>query len=103
MLVNYIVGFAILLCLIALYWTLRGLVLSPVKGGENANLTVQLDIKGETHELEHILKGLIWLRDNGTLKADIAINAVLPDTNTRLVALAFSKDYHFISYSESGE
>lgn len=103
MLVNYIVGIAIFLCLAALYWILRGLVLSPVKGGEHSKLCVNIEVNGEEPKLEHILKGLIWLRDNGTLKADVSVNATEPDANTRLVALAFSQDYQFISYKESGE
>lgn len=103
MFVNYIVGIAIILGLVTLYWILRGLVLSPVRAGENAKMIVQLNVSGECKDLEHTLKGLIWLRDNGTLKADIEINAEKPDNAARLVALAFSKDYQYISYNETGE
>lgn len=103
MFVKYIVCIALLLCLASLYWILKGLVLSPVKGGENTKLTVLLEVNGANSELEHVLKGLIWLRDNGTLKADIEIILNNVDESTVLVAETFSRDYHFISYNEFGE
>lgn len=103
MLVKYIVSIAILLGLVSLYWILHGLLLFPVKTGENTEMCINLEVSGESRDLEHTLKGLIWLRDNGTLKADINVMLIEPDNNTRLVANAFSKDYSFISYSEIGE
>lgn len=103
MLVNYIVGIAVILGLVSLYWVLHGLVLFPVKAGENTKLKIVLNISGECHELEHTLKGLIWLRDNGTIKANIDIIADEPSSSARLVAMAFSNDYQFISYTEIGE
>lgn len=103
MFVKYIVCVAILLCIAALYWILKGLVFSPVKGSESIKLTVLLDVNGEDSKLEHVLKGFIWLRDNGTLKADIIIKLNNTDENTALVADTFSKDYYFISYDVFGE
>lgn len=103
MLVNYIFSIAIILGLVFLYWVLHGLVLFPVRAGENSKLKIVLNISGECHDLEHTLKGLIWLRDNGTLKADIEIVATDPVDSLRLVGTAFSKDYQFITYTEIGE
>lgn len=103
MLVKYMVVIAILLCCASVYWLLHGILLFPVKAGENTKLSIQLDLDGECRDLEHTLKGFIWLRDNGTLKADISINLKEPDDSTRHVAAAFSNDYHFISYNEFGE
>ena len=103
MLVNYIVIIAVILGLVSLYWVLHGLVLFPVKAGENTKLSIQLKVYGESRDLEHTLKGLIWLRENGTLKADIDLILNAPDDSTALIADAFSKDYHFISYNGFGE
>lgn len=100
---NYIVTIAIVLGLVSLYWILHGLMLLPVKAGDNSNLVIRINVTGECKELEHMLKGLIWLRDNGTLKSEIEIDAVNPDNSLRLVALAFTKDYQFISYNEIGD
>ena len=103
MLVNYIVIIAVILGVVSLYWLLHGLLLFPVKAGENTKLSVQLIVDGESHDIEHTLKGLVWLRENGTLKADIHISLNTPDESTQLIADAFSKDYHFISYNRFGE
>ena len=103
MLVNYIVIIAVILGVVSLCWVLHGLLLFPVKAGENAKLSVQLTAEGECRDLEHTLKGLIWLRENGTLKADVDIILKNPDESTALVADAFSKDYHYIFYNRFGE
>ena len=103
MLDHYIVAIAFILGLVSLYWILREIVLCPVKAGENTKLIIRLNINGEAKDLEHTLKGLIWLRDNGTLKADIEIIASEPAVSARLVGEAFSRDYHYIFYNEIGE
>ena len=103
MLVKYIVLIAVILGIVTLYWILHGLLLFPIKPGENTELTVQLTVDGECRDLEHMLKGLVWLRDNGTLKADINIILRACDDSAKNVAAAFSRDYPFISYNEFGE
>ena len=103
MLVNYIVIIAVILGIVSLYWLLHGLLLFPVKAGENTTLCVMLTVDGESPELEHTLKGFVWLRENGTLKADINIRLNTSDDSAALIADAFSKDYHYISYKRFGE
>lgn len=103
MLVKYIVIIALILGIVSLYWILHGLLLFPVKARENTKLSVLLTVDGESPDLEHTLKGLVWLRENGTLKADINISLNTPDNSTALIAEAFSKDYHYISYNRFGE
>lgn len=103
MLNNYIVAIVVSLGLVSLYWILHGLVLFPVKAGENTELKLVLCVSGEAKDLEHTLRGLIWLRENGTLKADIEIHASEPALSTRLVGEAFSRDHHYIFYKETGE
>ena len=103
MLVNYIIAFAIIVLIVSFCWILHGITLFPIKNGDNAVITVSLSVNGQCPELEHMLKGLVWLRDNGTLKADIVIDAKNPDLETREVGMAFSADYQFIFYNESGD
>ena len=97
MLVKYIVVIAILLICASVYWLLHGVLYFPVKAGENTKMSIRLELDGENHDLEHTLRGLIWLRDNGTLKADIVIMLNNTDESTRNVAMAFADDYHYIS------
>lgn len=101
MLVKYIVVIAILLICACFYWLLHGVLYFPVKAGENTKMSINIEVNGCSHDLEHTLRGLKWLRDNGTLKADIVIVLNNPDEITRNVAMAFSKDYHYISTTNS--
>lgn len=103
MLVNYIIAFAIIVLIVSFCWILHGIALFPIKNVDNAVVTVNLSVNGQCPELEHMLKGLVWLRDNGTLKADIVIAAKKPNPETREVGMAFSEDYQFIFYNESGD
>lgn len=101
MLVKYIVVIAILLIGSSVCWLLHGILYSPVKAGENTKMSIRLEVDGASCDLEHTLRGLKWLRDNGTLKADIVVILNNPDEITKNVAMAFSKDYHYISTTNS--
>lgn len=54
-------------------WILRGMLLMPLKLGKNTRLMVLLQVKGVEPCLEQTVKGLDWLRSNGTLPGDIVI------------------------------
>lgn len=56
-----------------LLWRLSGALLTPVRPGEDTALTVVVTAKDTAPELEAMLRGLIWLRDSGTIRADILI------------------------------
>jgi hypothetical protein len=44
-----------------------------VEAGEDVCLTSRITAIGDGQGLERAVEGLIWLRDNGTLRADIVI------------------------------
>ena len=51
--------------LITLIWTLAGAILLPIRRRENLRLTVVFRGKAEQTQLEHWIRGLIWLRESG--------------------------------------
>ncbi len=101
MLVKYIVVIVILLICASVCWLLHGILYSPVKPGENTKMSIILEVDGGSRDLEHTLRGLKWLRDNGTLKADIILSLNNPDENTEHIARTFSEDCHYISLRNS--
>lgn len=103
MAINIMVGLALALGIVLLIWSIRGLLLTPVKGSSALDLTVLVRLRGTEVGLEHCLDGLIWLRENGTLKADIRIEAAEPNGAARDICRAYVKDYQFISFTEYGE
>ena len=69
-----ILGFAWLL------WMLSGALLTPVRSSQDAWLTLVIRVCGDAPELEQLLRGIRWLRESGTLVADVLlINCGLTD------------------------
>lgn len=101
--VEFLVGLAIALILFILLWSIKGLLLTPISGGKSTRLSVDLSLSGSEPKLEQTLKGIIWLRENGTLKANVRINTVNTDTATLHIARAYADKYGFITLSEDGE
>jgi len=88
--------------IIAGLWLLRGMILTPVAGGKNQNVTVELRVKGSSPELENTVSGLLWLSDNGTLRADIVIIDEGMDEETRQEAGLLAKTDERVSFREWG-
>lgn len=103
MAVNLMVGLALALGIVLLIWSIRGLMLTPVKGSDTLELTTLVTINGTEPGLEQCLEGLIWLRENGTVRADIRIEASGLDEASRHICRSYAKDYRFISFTEHGE
>lgn len=100
MLIDIIVGIALAAVILLLLWALRGVMLLPVSCGGNTKMRIELAVSGEEPELQHTLEGLIWLRDNGTLKADVDVIISGIDNDTRHVAQSYAADNKFISVIE---
>lgn len=100
MTLNFAVGFAIAAILMLVIWALKGMLLTPVKTGESTDMEILLGLNGSEPNLEQTLRGLLWLRENGTLKANIRISANAPDELTRHVAQQYEAEYRFIYYTE---
>ena len=77
---------AIAVALAVLIWLLRGVMLTPVRKGQNQNITMVLRVKGNAKELEHTVDGLAWLIQNGTVPAHLVLVDDGMDEETRRAA-----------------
>lgn len=100
---NFVVGLAIASIIILLLWTLKGLLLTPVSKGKSTRIGLVIDVEGSEPKLEQTLKGLVWLRENGTLKTDIHLNVSNADELTLHIARTYADNYSYITLSEHGE
>lgn len=86
-----------------LVWITGSLMLSPVKCGKNSRQMVLLLVQGREPALEHNLRGLLWLNDNGVLRCRIIIMGSSMDEETRFVARALAREHSCITLLEDGE
>ncbi len=100
MTVCFAAGFATAVLLWLAIWSVKELLLTPVKLGGSTHACITLSVDGPEPALEYTLRSLIWLRENGTLKADIGIVARAPDDTTRSVANKFKLKYGCVEYTE---
>ena len=100
MTLNFAVGFVIAAMLLLIIWALKGVLLTPVRTGDNTEIVIGLNLHGHEPALEQTLRGLLWLRENGTLKANIRIIAHEPDEETRHIARHYEAEYRCIYYTE---
>lgn len=100
---NFVVGLAIASIIILLLWTIKGLLLTPVSRGRSTHIGLVIDVDGSEPKLEQTLKGLVWLRENGTLKTDIHLNVSSTDELTLHIARIYAANYSYITLSEHGE
>lgn len=66
---------AILICgaVIAVMWSMRGIMLTPVGKRKGVETFTVVKIDGEADGLEQTIKGLMWLRDAGKTDTKIII------------------------------
>lgn len=103
MTLNFAVGFVIAAMLLLIIWALKGVLLTPVRTGDNTEIVIGLNLHGHEPALEQTLRGLLWLRENGTLKANIRIIAHEPDEETRHIARHYEAEYRYIYYTEEDQ
>lgn len=94
------VGFSAAAVLWLIIWSVKGLLLTPVRLGKNTDADIFLHIRGAEPTIEYTLRSLMWLRENGTLRSDISINARSIDDETRSVLRRFAAQYRCISFTE---
>ena len=64
------------LLILGFAWLLRMLgcaLLTPVRSSREAQLTLVIWACGDAPELEQLLRGIRWLRESGTLMADVLL------------------------------
>lgn len=86
MLRDILVSVAISGGVILFLWFLRGMLLMPVKLGKQTQMEVILRVQGKEPQLEQTVKGLGWLRKNGTLPTDLILLDCGMDEHTRIIA-----------------
>lgn len=96
----FIVGFFAAGLLWLMVWSVKGLMLTPVKLGKSTTARLTLNVCGSEPMLEYTLRSLVWLRENGTLRAEIIVAASMPDDETRSIAERFCSQYRFVNYTE---
>lgn len=100
MFIKILAGLFAAAVVLLLLWSLRGVMLIPVKTGRNTEAELTLRISGSDEMLQQTLEGLLWLRDNGTLRAHIHIIAENPDDDLRHIARSYAEERKCISYTE---
>ena len=103
MLVDFIVGLSLAAILLIMLWALKGLLLTPITSGENTSISIELTVCDSEPKLEQTIKGFVWLRDNGTLKANLYIDTHDADAATAHIAEAYAEKYGYITLSKDGE
>ena len=97
MIVDFIVGLTIASILLILLWSVKGVLLTPISSGENTLICIDLSVSGKEPMLEQTIKGIIWLRENGTLKAKVHINTQNADTAAKHIARCYADMYDYIT------
>jgi hypothetical protein len=49
-------------------------LLIPVRSDDETKITITVSAHGDGANLEHTVRGVLWLRDSGTISGDIVIN-----------------------------
>ena len=64
------------LLILGFAWLLRMLgcaLLTPVRSSRDTRITLVVWARGDAPELEQLLRGIRWLRESGTLMADVLL------------------------------
>ena len=91
MLWKMLLAFAVAAAVVLLLWYARGVALTPVHPGKNERLAIVLTVTGAAPGLEHTVDGLLWLRQNGTLRARLFLRDAGMDEDTRRAAELLEK------------
>lgn len=86
MLLKLLFAFAAAAALMLLLWLLRGVMLTPVRAGANERLSVVITVTGAAPELENTVDALLWLSQNGTLRAQVLVRDAGMEEETRRAA-----------------
>lgn len=86
MLLRILFAFAAAAALMILLWLVRGVMLTPVRAGTNERLSVVITVTGAAPELENTVDALLWLSQNGTLRAQVLVRDAGMEQNTRQAA-----------------
>ena len=83
MIIKIILGFCAIAAISLIICLARSVMLTPVCVGKNQSLEICITICGAAPELAQTVQSLLWLIENGTLKAEISIVDSGMDEETR--------------------
>lgn len=72
--------------IVALVYLAKAALLTPVHIGKNERLEICIRVTGAAPELEHTVKGILWLVESGAISADITMADEGMDEETRRAA-----------------
>lgn len=96
MLLNSALALVLAAVILTVGWAIKYRLLTPVKVGKNTKITVNVNVNGRAESLEQTLRSLVWLRENGTLKADIVLNVASDDSTACRMAEIYADKYSYI-------
>ena len=100
---NFVIAFIAAVLLLLIIWSLKGVLLLPVRQGTNTSVCMLVSVHGSDDSLEHTLDGLVWLRENGTLSGEIIIELIDCDDATRHMAERYAETRAKIRILKDGE
>jgi len=83
MTIKIIIGFCAISAIVLIIYFARAIMLTPVSVGENQNLEICITVCGASPELPQTVESLLWLVENGTIKAEICLVDGGMDEETR--------------------
>lgn len=91
MLLNILVTMVIVAALVGLLWLIQSFMFASVPVSKNTRIQVNVKVKGPAPELEQTMDALMWLRQNGVLKAELCLYDEGMDIQTRRTAEIISR------------
>jgi hypothetical protein len=95
---------AVVICgaILIVLWAIRGLLLTPVRTHDGAEVFSVVRLEGDGAGAEETIRGLLWLRDSGKIqgKIIIAIGDVTADAVKRAAIVADNYGIYFCPVSE---
>ena len=70
---DIVIAVVMCLALAAVIWSLKGLLLTPVRRRERADVFAVIVARGDAQGLEQAVRGLMWLQDSGRAQMGIII------------------------------
>lgn len=92
MFLKFLLASALVAALWFLCWWLRGVMVTPVKPGQNERLQLTVFVSGAAPTLEQTVDAILWLRANGTLPVELLIADAGMDAETAKIAAALARN-----------
>ena len=102
MALRYICILVVLLLSAAILWLLHARLLLPIRSGPYTETMVVVTAHGDASELEMLLRGLIWLRDNGVVPCSICVADAGLTAEARAALICYARDKNIMVCEERG-